>query len=45
MTTILLLLSLAAFDTLSTASPGPNILLVTQTAIERGRTRALWLGR
>jgi threonine efflux protein len=41
MTTILLLLSLAAVDILSIASPGPNILLVTQTAVEHGRTRAL----
>jgi threonine/homoserine/homoserine lactone efflux protein len=41
MSALLLLLSLAAVDLLSIASPGPNILLVTQTAVERGRRQAL----
>jgi threonine/homoserine/homoserine lactone efflux protein len=42
MSSLLLLLSLAAVDLLSIVSPGPNILLVTQTAVDRGRKQALF---
>jgi threonine efflux protein len=35
------LFSLAAVDILSIATPGPNVLLVTQTAVKHGRTRAI----
>ncbi|MDW3206170.1 MAG: LysE family transporter [Alphaproteobacteria bacterium] len=44
MSTWMLLLSLAAIDILSIASPGPNILLVSQTAVGQGRARALLTG-
>jgi threonine efflux protein len=37
----MLLLSLAAVDIAAIASPGPGILLVTQTAVGQGRRRAL----
>ncbi|HEV8661204.1 MAG TPA: LysE family transporter, partial [Thermoanaerobaculia bacterium] len=35
-----LLLSLFAVDILAAMSPGPNFILVTQTAIQRGRRHA-----
>jgi threonine efflux protein len=41
MTSMTLLLSLAAVDLLSIATPGPNVLLVTQTAVKHGRVRAM----
>lgn len=44
MSSWILLASLAAVDLLSILSPGPNILLVTRSAIERGRRRALLTG-
>jgi threonine efflux protein len=40
MTSLTPLLALAALDILSTAIPGPNVFLVTQTAVNHGRTRA-----
>jgi threonine efflux protein len=44
MSLLMLLLSLAAIDLLAILSPGPNILLVTQTAVEHDRRRALIVG-
>jgi threonine efflux protein len=44
MSLLTLLLSLAAVDLLAILSPGPNILLVTQTAVEQDRRRALIVG-
>lgn len=44
MASLMLLLSLFAVDVLSILSPGPNILLVTQTAVEHSRRQALVVG-
>jgi len=41
MSSLMLLLSLAAVDIVSIASPGPAILLVMQTAVQHGRRQAL----
>jgi threonine efflux protein len=43
MTTLTLLLTLFAIDSLSILSPGPSILLVTRAAVEQGRRQALWV--
>ena len=44
MASLMLLLSLFAVDMLSILSPGPNILLVTQTAVEHSRRQAFVVG-
>jgi threonine/homoserine/homoserine lactone efflux protein len=41
MTSLTLLLSLVVVDVLSIATPGPNVLLVSQTAVKHGRMRAM----
>jgi threonine efflux protein len=41
MTSLALLLSLAVVDIPSIATPGPNVLLVTQTAVKQGRMHAM----
>lgn len=41
---LLALASLAAVDLLAILSPGPNILLVSQTAVERSRWQAIVVG-